>query len=282
MNTPSIFRILNRWIVRVIPGVFRDTFAQMQEAQLLTVASSLAYTTLLSIIPVLAVSFAIFKAFGGVQKLYDVLEPLVLSHLAEGSGEDLVQILHSFIDKIHTGAVGLGGLIGLIITTMSMLFSAEKAINGVWKTPFNQRSVFHRVAAYWLFITLGPLGVAVAVGVATSANFPLWKYLPSGTGLFLLTIFFFFLLYKYVPETKVKWQYALISGSITAVFWNVARMGYAIYTKQLVTYHAVYGSLAAVPILMIWVYIMWIIVLTGASLTAALQKRAESAIAADK
>jgi membrane protein len=78
-----------------------------------------------------------------------------------------------------------------------------------------------------------------------------------------------------VPAAQVKWKYALISGVVTSLFWNLARIGYSLYTQKLVSYHAVYGSLAAIPILMIWIDIMWIIILAGAALTATLQKRAD-------
>jgi membrane protein len=260
--------------MKTIFGIFQDTLKQMKQAQLLTVASSLAYTTILSIIPVLAVSFAIFQAFGGMQKLYEVIEPMILSYLAEGADEQAIEALHRFIGNIHAGAVGVGGLIGLIFTSMSMLFSAEKAINHVWQAPIT-RGLFQRISSYWLFITLGPLALSVLVGFATTSNLPISKFFPSGTGMFLITVSIFFCVYKWVPHVRVKWQYALISAAVTSTFFNLARLGYSLYTKNVVTYNAVYGSLGAVPILLLWIYIVWVIVLGGAALTAALQKRTQ-------
>jgi membrane protein len=257
-----------------LPTLANDLIQQVQQAQLLMVASSLAYTTILSIIPVLAVSFAIFQAFGGMQKLYDLVEPMILSNLAHGASSEAIAMLHKFIDNTHAGAVGVSGLVGLIFTSMSLMFSAEKAINFVWQTK-PTRSVFQRVAAYWLFITLGPLALSVAVGTATSFNFPLAKLLPSGTGIFILTIGIFFCVFKWVPNTKVKPLFALISAAVTAAFWNIARVSYLLYTDHVVSYNKIYGSLGAIPILMLWIYILWIIVLSGAALTAALQKRSE-------
>jgi membrane protein len=256
-----------------IPGVFRDTFKQMQQAQLPMVASSLAYTTILSIVPLLAVSFAIFKAFGGMQKLYAILEPIILARLAQGTNEEAVSILHRLIDNTQAAAIGIGGLIGLIFTSMSMLSSFEKAINLVWQAKIT-RGIFQRIAAYWLFITLGPLALSVAVGVATSSNFPLHYLFPSGTGMFLISVGIFFCIYKWVPQTYVKWRCALISSLFTASIWNIASDAYTFYAKKIVTYSAIYGSLGAIPIFLLWIYILWLIVLTGAALTAALQKRA--------
>jgi membrane protein len=214
----------------------RDITTQAKQVQLLMIASSLAYTTILSIIPILAVSFAIFQVFGGMQKIYSIVEPLILSNLAQGVSEDVIATLHRFIDNTHAGVVGLGGLIGLIFTSISLLFSAEKAINQVWQARIT-RSLFHRIASYWLFITLGPLALSVAA------------------------------------QVKVKWQFSLFSATFAAIFWNLARLGYTLYTKHVLNYSKIYGSLGAVPILLLWIYILWVIILSGAALTAALQKR---------
>lgn len=251
---------------------FKDIRKQVHDAQLLLAASSLAYTTILSIIPVLALSFSIFQAFGGMEKLYATIEPMIIHYLAEGASDDAIQAIRGFITRIHAGALGATGLVGTIITSMLLLSSGETAINRVWKAPIH-RSLFQRISAYWLFITLGPLALAVSVGVATSYKIPLTHLLPSGTGIFILTTLIFFLIYKFVPNRKVDWKPALIASTITAVFWNLARWGYALYTKEIVTYNKIYGSLAAIPILLVWIYIIWLIILTGAAVTAALQKR---------
>ena len=153
--------------------------------------------------------------------------------------------------------------------------SAESAIHRVWRAE-NKRPLFHRIAAYWLFITLGPVAAAFAVGIATSQNIPFSRILPGGTFLFLLTIGMFFLIYKWVPNRKVYWKPALLGALLTSVVWNFARLLYQLYAQKAVSYNAIYGSLSAVPLLLLWIYILWLIILTGASLTAALQKRIDA------
>lgn len=264
MNTPYFFKKLTQ--------ISRDTWRQMMQAQLLMVASSLAYTTILSIIPLLAMSFAIFKAFGGLNKLYDTVAPFIISNLAEGASDEVISHLENFIDNAHASAVGLGGFLGLVFTSMSMLSSIEKAINRVWQTRIT-RSWFQRIATYWLFITLGPLAFAFMLGFATSTDHSIAQFLPSGTGIFMITVAAFFGIYQFVPNTRVEWRYSLGAAVFTSVLWNLARLGYNLYTSQVLTYSKIYGSLGAVPILLLWIYIVWVIILGGASLTAALQKR---------
>jgi membrane protein len=249
-----------------------DLAQQLKQSQILLVASSLAYTTILSIIPLLAVSFAIFQAFGGLDKLYAGIEPFIVANLAEGTGDEATAHIREFITNAHGSALGFWGLIGLIFTSMSMLSSVEKAINRIWNVPVS-RSLFYRIASYWLFITLGPLAMAVAFGVATSTDIPLSHLFPSGTGMFLLTVAGLFAVYKWVPHCRVRPNFAGIAAGAASVFFILAQDAFRLYTAKVLTYSKIYGSLGAVPILLLWIYIVWIIILSGAALTASLQKR---------
>lgn len=253
---------------------YLEVLRQIRESQLLLVASSLAYTTILSIIPAIAMSFAIFKAFGGLERLETTVESFILSNLTEGSGEQAIAAIQGFIRNVHGTALGVGGLLGLIVTTMSMLSSIEGAINRVWKTP-NSRTWFQRISSYWLFITLGPVVLAVAVGAATTSTSALGSLIPSGVAIFTITSAIFFAVFKWVPSRKVHSFSALVSAILTAAAWNLGQFGYAIYTARAVSYNRIYGSLAAVPILLLWIYIAWLIVLSGVALSAALQHHFE-------
>jgi membrane protein len=257
--------------VKATVGFGKTFWAEIQRAQVFMAASSLAYTTILSFIPLLAVSFAIFQVFGGLHKVYDLIEPFILSNLAEGVSDQVTGTLQQFIDNVHTKTVGVGGLIGLIFTSMSMLSSIERVINRIWNVPI-RRSLFQRLAGYWFFITLGPLALAVALGVAGSYNFEVSKMFPGGTGIFLVTAAVFTWIYKFVPDTKVSILYSTVAGLTTATCFSLARVGYHLYTSRVLSYSKIYGSLSAVPILLLWIYIVWLIILGGAALGAALQR----------
>jgi len=243
---------------------------QYREANLLTTASSLAYTTILSIIPFLAMSFAIFKAFGGLEKLYATIEPFILNNLAEGASDEVIKRISGFIESAHASAVGFGGFFGLVFTSMSMLSSIENGINRIWRVR-KRRYWFHRVAVYWLIITLGPVAFSVALGLMTSSDLPVTRFLPSGAGDFLLALAAFFGIYRFVPYCRVQWKFALAAALVASIGWEIAQAGFNLYTHRVVTYNAIYGSLGAVPLLLLWIYIVWVIVLSGAALTASLQ-----------
>ncbi|MFL5812938.1 MAG: YhjD/YihY/BrkB family envelope integrity protein [Bdellovibrionia bacterium] len=252
--------------------ILKDTQFVINDAQLFITASSLAYTTILSLIPVLALSFVIFRAFGGLEKLYETLEPFILSNLSEGTSEDVMQKLRGLINNVSVGTIGAGGFLGLVFTSMSLMLSIENTFNRIWKVE-NTRSLFHRIASYWLFITLGPLALSVGLGIATSEKLPLTRLLPTWSGAFALAACLLTLVYKFVPNTMVRWKFALISGFWSAVIWSLTRLGFNLYVDRYASYNKIYGSLAAVPILLFWIYLIWLMILAGAALSATLQKR---------
>ena len=120
--------------LKTLAWVARDTVRQILAAELPLIASSLAYTTLLSIIPAIAVSFSLFQAFGGLEKIFNVIEPLIVENLAATTSGDAVAAIRKFIDNAHAGVVGAGGFIGLMITTLLMFNGIERALNRVWRT----------------------------------------------------------------------------------------------------------------------------------------------------
>ncbi len=261
---------MKRNLRSVLKDTVLDTVKIVREEQIPGAASSLAYTTILSVIPLIAVSFSIFKAFGGLDNLYATIEPFIFENLAEGSDEKTLEMIRSFVGNIHAATLGIGGLIGLLFTSMSMLASVEKSINKIWKVPLS-RGIFQRVTIYWFFITLGPLALAVAVGAATSLDLPLSRVLPTGTPFFFILVALFYGMYRYIPHRRVYWRSALISAIGTSVSWVIAKGIYGIYVRKVVTYDRIYGSLGAIPIFLVWIYVAWLVILTGAAFSASLQ-----------
>lgn len=258
---------------KVPQELLRHVWIYFKDSQIFLVASSLAYTTILSIIPLLAVSFSIFQTFGGLDNLLAKIEPYVVENLARGTGEQAIETIRGFISKIHAGALGATGFVGLFITSMSMLNSAENAINRIWRSEV-KRGFFQKVSTYWFFISLGPLSFAILLGSLPSDDLN-FKVLPQGVSAALIQFLFFFCIYKWVPTQKVKWMPAAVAAVISTILWKSATYGYEIYTKTVLTYSKIYGSLGAIPILLFWIYICWIIVLTGAAISAAIQNRIE-------
>ncbi len=241
-------------------------------------AMALSYTTLLSLVPLLAVMMAFLKAFGGIDKITAAVEPFILKNLATGSGEIIQKYLAQFAQNIHAGALGIVGIGFLILIVVGLLSSIETAFNDIWGVR-TKRSWFRRFNAYWAMVTIGPIFIAVSLGVTASlqSSHFVRTYLIEQEWIsfffkaapYIMTPLLFTMLYAFMPNTKVKFRSALLGGILAGVLWEFAKVGYTIYVTQGVDYNSVYGSLSVLPVFLIWLYLTWIIVLVGAELAFA-------------
>lgn len=226
-------------------------------------AGNLAFTTVLSIAPLLAVLFYVFKIFGGLEYAYEKLMPFLLDNLSEGSGEIVEQHLGEFIRQVHARAVGWIGIAGLLVTSVMTYSNIVGNFNRIWdiKRP---RSLRHRLARAAALLTLGPLLVTGSV-VLTTAIAARVKTVPYSGHLvaFGLSTMLFAMIYALVPMVKVPPKVVAAGSFLPALLFECAKHGYAIYTRKMVSYSAFYGSFAAIPLFLLWIYIGWCITLFG-------------------
>ena len=242
-------------------------------------ATALAYTTLLSIVPLIAVMLAFAKAFGGLAKLTEGVQPLIVNNLATGSGEVVKKYLVEFSQNLHAGTLGVVGFVFLILTAVGLLSTIESAFNEVWGVK-QERSWFRRFNSYWTILTVGPLFVAFSIGITASlqSSHFVQLYLQSDVSRFVvklapyvLTWVAFTMLYLYMPNTRVRFRSAFLGGILAGTLWEFAKYGYAIYSASSNTYSTIYGSLGALPVFLVWLYLTWMIVLIGAEISFASQ-----------
>lgn len=241
-------------------------------------STALAYTTLLSLVPLLTVTFALFKAFGGLDRTMKPVQDFILSNLSTGAGTTVVEYLNQFIENYRSGTVGLIGFILLVLSLISVLTSIERSFNDIWGIP-KSRSFIKRFTAYWSLITIGPvlLGLSLTITGMLQSNRLVTQILSlSGYQQFLIakipwltTWALFTVLYLVMPNTNVRIRSALIGGVIGGTLWEIAKIGYTVYAAKVVTYSAVYGSLGIIPIFLVWIYYTWLVVLIGAQLAYA-------------
>ncbi|MBI4211572.1 MAG: YihY family inner membrane protein [Deltaproteobacteria bacterium] len=248
------------------------------EDQITLRATALAYTTLLSLVPLIAVSLSIFKAFGGMEQIVVDLQRFLLKNLTTGTGEQAAEYLTLFIDRYNSTAIGLIGFLALILSVIATLSTVEKSFNHIWKTP-SHRSFATRLMMYWTLITLGPLFLALSLSITagmqsftfmndviflSGAKKWLFGKLP-----WLITFCLFTAMYLIMPNTKVRIRSAAIGGFIAALLWEGAKFGYTLYAAKAVVYSKIYGSFGLIPLFLIWVYYSWIVVLLGSEIAFA-------------
>ncbi len=248
------------------------------ENELALRAMGLVYSTLLSIVPLLAFSASILKAFGVVENRMEPFLTNFLEPLGDKGPEITGQII-GFIDNINFGVLGIVGLLLLIYTSVSLIMKIEDSINHIWNVR-RGRGIFRRFSDYITILLLGPVLIFAAIALTTSfeSNAIVQKILdiePLGTlvllGAKFLPYFLVFLVFTFIyiilPNTKVSVKSAFVSGVITAVAWQTTAWIFAFTVAKSTKYASIYSSLAVLILFMLWVYINWLIFLIGAQIT---------------
>jgi len=249
---------------------------ELMEGRLSLWAMSLVYTTLLSLVPLLAVSFSVLKAFG----VHNQLEPLLLNFLEPlgPRAEEVTGNIIGFVENIQVGVLGAVGLGVLVWTAISLLQKIEGAFNFVWHID-SLRSFGQRFAKYLSVILIGPVLVFSAVGMtATVMNTafvqrlvaiePFGTLMLFGTKLipYLLVWIAFTFIYTFVPNTPVRFGAAALGGVVAGIIWQTTGWGFTAFIAGSTRYTAIYSSFAIVILLLIWLYLNWLILLVGAQI----------------
>lgn len=257
-------------------AITAETLRQrLREDNLGLTASSLTFTTVLALVPLITVALAAFTAFPMFGTVQEVLQRwLVQSLVPDSIARQVLGYLTQFAAK--ASQLGLVGFSVLLATTLALILTIDRTLNHIWRVP-RLRPLGQRLFIYWTALTLGPLLLGVSLvltSYALSASRGLVEALPEGLRLALSSVQFLGLaagmagLYHYVPNTLVKWQHAWAGGLFVAVCMELAKKGLAFYLMKVPTYSVVYGAFATLPILLIWIYMAWIIVLWGAVVAA--------------
>lgn len=258
---------------RELGKISHRTWRQVVEADVDLLASSLAFATAVSFVPLLAVSLSVFTAYGGLESLMAKIEPFILHNFVDASGAQVSKGIRNSIERVHSGALGISGVVGLLFISTKLFHDMERAIQRVWKIK-SERSIFTKLTAYWLVMFLAPIAVAGMLGLMGSKDLAwLFGALSKGTFTFSLAFVSLVFVYKYVPACPVNWRPAFASAFLTAIALGVAQTSYAVITKSVLRQNKIYGSLASVPIFLLWLLVLWWIFLCGVALCAVLQKR---------
>ncbi len=268
----DLWQNLRRFPWRNTALTLRERF---REDRLGVTASSLTFTTTISLVPLFTVALAIFSAFPMFARLQTTLQRwLVESLVPDNIAKQVLSYLNQFAAK--AGQIGWVGALFLLVTALALILTIDRKLNDIWRvrTP---RPLTQRILVYWAVLTLGPLLLGASLSVtsyALSASQGMVSALPGGVR-FLLDALQFGLvmvglaaLYRYVPNTRVRWTDAVIGGLFVWLGLELAKKVLAWYLTQVPTYSVVYGTFATVPILLVWFYLAWVIVLLGAVVSA--------------
>jgi membrane protein len=230
-------------------------------------AAALAYTTLLALVPLLAVSFSLLQAFVPGEELSAQVREWMLHTLLADSINDVVPFIKDILSRASGGAVGLVGFSFLLVTSVSLFFSVEKAVNRVWRVTA-RRPIYVRLTTFYSVITLAPalIGLGFLIDRWITAKLgvmggPLGAVIP-----WFLEALALSLLYKLLPHAHVRWRAALTGGLVAAIGLELTQWLFNLYVNSIFDGSVraqIYGGFSLIPIFCLWLYILWIIILGG-------------------
>lgn len=271
------FKGLLHLSANIVAMVGRDFIQNLLKLQ----AMALAFKTLLSLAPLLAVVFSVLKAFG----VHNRMEPALAEALAPlgDKGQEITEHLIAFVNRMSAGALGSVGLVTLFITVLSLMGTIEEAFNHIWRVK-SPRKLARRFSDYLSAILVGPVLVFAAITItATLQNTAIVRALLSlqAVGFVLLALLrllpyltlwaAFSFVYMFIPNTRVRLRSALIGGLVAAVLWQTVGWAFAVFVASSTRYYVIYSSFAILLLFLLWLHVGWLIVLLGAQVTYAHQ-----------
>jgi membrane protein len=252
-------------------------FARFSQHNCTQVAGSLTFTTLLSLVPLIAIALSIVAAFPAFSDFSNQIKTFLLTTMVpEAANKAIAVYMQQFAENaVRLTAIGTAFL---GVTALALMLTIDKALNAIWRVP-KLRPLLHRLLIYWTALSIGPLLIGaslsltswligVSMGIAQDVpaiNVVLLQLVPI-----LLTSIAFSIAYLIVPNRLVSWRHAVAGGVAAAVGFEIMKQGFASYVTHFPTYQAVYGAFAAIPIFLLWVYLSWLMVLLGAVIAASL------------
>lgn len=258
---------------RVIKKIYR----QCIDDNCPQIAASLAYATLLALIPITILIYKIYTTAFISPELQLKVQAFVFESLTPSTVTQVQQYLVE--SAAHANSINVFGLIMLLISVVVMMYTIDSALNSIWKIKLPSY-LLRRFFVYIGILVFGPLAISFSIFAATyvaslsliravvgqTINAGLISWLP-----FVVSWVAFTMLYKWVPDCKVKWLHAFAGASFAVFMFEMAKSGFTLYLSYFNTYELLYGALASIPLLLIWIYLTWLIVLIGAEIAHFMQ-----------
>lgn len=261
------------------------------EARLPTTASALAFTTMLALVPLVTVSFAVLSMFPFFEEWGEAAQTILYDNLIPATGD----VVRTYVDEFagQAGTLTGLGLVTLVITALLLLSTIEDAFNSIWGMK-KGRTFAQRILLYWTLLTLGP--VLVALSLSLTSYLGSWvvdEIVPGmrqsvlgGWPVQMLPLVFegigFLLMYIIVPSRPVPIRFALLGAGIALALFELSKFGFVLFITNFPTYQIIYGALWTIPVFLVWIYLSWLVTLVGACVSAELTMTSKTPVPAPK
>ena len=259
--------------------LLRLVLMRFREDRCLQVAGELTFTTLLALVPLLTIAFALFAAFPVFDDWSNAFKVFLLTTLVPEMGGKIITVyMQQFAD--NAAKLTVIGLVFLALTALALMLTIERVFNVIWRVP-RPRPIAQRLIIYWATLTLGPILLGASLSLTswlvtqsmsmTADTKDLHTFLLKTVPI-LLNVAAFGLLYFLIPNRRIALTDALIGGAVAAVAFEVMKRLFALYIQLVPTYSLIYGAFATLPIFLLWIHLSWVVILFGAVVVAVLPR----------
>lgn len=266
-------------VLASVSRLVRLVFARFGEDRCVQVAGSLTFTTLLALVPLVAIAVTLIAAFPVFEQWSNEIKIFILlNFVPEAGGRIITGYMQQFAD--NATRLTAVGILFLVVTALLLMVTIERVFNVIWRVR-RERPVLNRLVIYWAALTVGPLLIGASLSLTSwflSYSMGLARAVPGGDSMLLgivpvvLNALAFAFLYLTLPNRRIRTGDALIGGLTAAIAFELMKLGFGLYVKSVPTYAAVYGTFATVPIFLLWIFLSWTVVLFGAVVVAVLPR----------
>ncbi|MFD0966645.1 virulence factor BrkB family protein [Seminibacterium arietis] len=252
---------------------------RVRQNKLTQAAGYLTYSTMLALVPLIMVMFSIFSAFPVFNEVTDEIKHFIFANFAPATGDVVGEYLDQFV--ANSKQMSAVGTVSLIAVALMLINSIDRTLNSILRGG-EHRPLMFSFAVYWLILTLGPLIVALSIGISSYVATKADQVLGNEIGIFgiqilsivpfILTWFIFTLIYTIVPTKKVSIKHSMVGALVAAIFFTLGKQAFTWYITHFPSYQLIYGAMATLPIMLLWIYLSWTVVLIGAQISATLDE----------
>jgi membrane protein len=274
---PKLEEIKQNDHVKKVSSFLYLFLSNLKKEHIHVTAGYLSYVTLMSLVPLMVVMLSVMTAFPIFSDIREMIENFVYQNFVPASGDVVREHITGFVS--NASKMSAVAITALFVFAMLLISAIDKCLNKLWRVN-EKRRVMTSFSMYWMVLTLGPVLVGSSL-VMTSYIVSLVSFgdydLLGITNIFVralplfASIAAFFILYMVVPNKIIPMKFALAGATLAAILFEIAKKSFAIYVTQLPSYQAIYGALSSIPILFLWVYLSWLVVLIGALFTVSLE-----------